>query len=185
MLVFITVALILGSVAFPIQYPKQDPEVWVHLIPHSHDDVGWLKTVDQYYTGANPDGYSPASVRDIITTVMAELIKDERRTFTQVEIKFFSMWWNEQNNTIKEEVRKLLNEGRLEFANAGWSMHDEACPIYEDMLNNMMYGNQWIYQEFGIVPKIGWHIDPFGHTMTNARLFADMGFDAWVFARHD
>lgn len=64
-------------------------------------------------------------------------------------------------------------------------MHDEACPIYEDMINNMMMGHDFILREFGVKPSIGWQIDPFGHSNTNARFFAEMGFDAWFFARLD
>jgi lysosomal alpha-mannosidase len=49
------------------------PEVLtVHLIPHSHDDVGWIKTVDEYFYGANLKLRS-GGVQYTIDTVVSEL----------------------------------------------------------------------------------------------------------------
>ncbi len=73
----------------------------------------------------------------------------------------------------------------MEFINGGWSMHDEAVTHYEDMINNMMLGHEYLLKEFGIKPNIGWQIDPFGHSSANPRLFADMGIEAWFFSRLD
>ena len=37
----------------------------VHLVPHTHDDVGWLKTVDQYYYGSRKVSYVFDHVVDV------------------------------------------------------------------------------------------------------------------------
>ena len=49
----------------------------------------------------------------------------------------------------------------------------------------MYLGHQFMKKEFGIVPRVGWMIDAFGHSSTNAALFADFGFDAIYFSRID
>lgn len=95
------------------------------------------------------------------------------------------MWWVRQDNETQQTVKDLVAEGRFEFVNGGWSMHDEASSHYEDMINNMWIGHEFLKRVFDFVPRIGWHIDPFGHSAANPRLFADMGFEAWFFARLD
>merc|ERR1711911_550157 len=68
--------------------PKPKPGVVnVHVVPHTHDDVGWLKTVDQYYYGSSTK-YQLAGVQYVIDAIVKELQKDLERRFIYVEMDF-------------------------------------------------------------------------------------------------
>ena len=158
----------------------------VHLIAHTHDDVGWLKTVDQYYYGGNTS-QAEGAVQYIIDSVVSELSKDETKRFIYVEIAFFYRWWREQDNATKAKVMELVSEGRLEFINGGWCMNDEAATHYNAIIDQMTLGHSFIESEFGAgaYPRVAWQIDPFGHSSVQADLFAEMSFDGLFFARND
>lgn len=47
---------------------------------------------------------------------------------------------------------------------------------YESVIDQMTFGHQFLLEEFGVVPRIGWHVDPFGHSATQASLFAQVDF---------
>lgn len=134
--------------------PKPYP--WtIHVTPHSHDDVGWLKTLNQYFDGSRKD-IQFTNVNIELSTVMDALSANPERKFTEVEIAFFKKWWDNQTAQKHEQVKGLVANGQLEFINAGWSMHDEAGPIYDDMIDNMMVGQQFIKDTFGVAPRVGW-----------------------------
>ena len=64
----------------------------VHVFPHSHTDLGWLQTVENYFEG-NDMGFYTGSVETILTTTIQMLEDWHERTFTYAEMKFLKMWW--------------------------------------------------------------------------------------------
>ncbi|KAF5479242.1 hypothetical protein F2P56_000079 [Juglans regia] len=157
----------------------------VHLVPHTHDDVGWLKTVDQYYVGSN-NSIQGACVQNVLDSMVSALLADKNRKFIYVEQAFFQRWWRDQSETVQDVVKRLVSSGQLEFINGGMCMHDEAATHYIDMIDQTTLGHRFIKKEFGVVPRIGWQIDPFGHSAVQAYLLgAEVGFDSLFFGRID
>ncbi|KAI2494330.1 Alpha mannosidase [Fragilaria crotonensis] len=165
---------------------SQDDKVLnVHVVPHTHDDVGWLKTVEEYYYGFNST-IQRAHVQAILDSTISSLLKNKNRTFTYVEQKFFSMWWNEQTLETKGTVRQMVAEDRFAFVNGGWCMHDEATTHFMGMIDQTSLGHAFLKKELGVVPTVGWQLDPFGHSSSQASYMTSlMGFDALYFGRID
>jgi lysosomal alpha-mannosidase len=158
----------------------------VHLVAHTHDDVGWLKTADQYFYGSR-SGIQKANVEEIIDSVIQSLLKDPERKFIYVESAFFSKWWASQNEEMHETVKMLVNEGRFEFIGGAWSMNDEATTHYQSIIDQFTLGLKFLNETFGECgrPRVGWQIDPFGHSREQASIFARMGYDGMFLARLD
>ena len=159
----------------------------VHIVPHTHDDVGWLKTVDQYYYGLYND-IQHAAVQYVLKSTTAALMRNPARRFMYVEQAFFQRFWREANEYDRNVTHHLVSNGQLEFVNGGWCMHDEAAAHYVDMIDQTTLGHRFIVEQFGSqhVPTIGWQIDPFGHSATQASLLSGvMGFDGLFFGRID
>ena len=169
--------------------PTDPSKLNIHIVPHTHDDVGWLKTVDQYYYGIHNGDIQRAGIQYILDTVVQALDRNPNRTFMYVETAFFWKWWLRQDDQIKQLTRRLVDTGRLELVSGGWSMNDEGCTHYSSIIDSMTWGHRRLSEIMGgskcAIPRIGWQIDPFGHSREQASLFAQMFFDAQFFARID
>ena len=80
------------------------------------------------------------------------------------------------------QVREMVRNKQLEFINAGWCMNDEASTHYNAIIDQMSIGLRFVEQNFGpeARPRIGWHIDPFGHSAVQASLFAMVSVCVYV-----
>ncbi|XP_052766957.1 alpha-mannosidase 2-like isoform X2 [Mya arenaria] len=146
----------------------------VIIMPFTHVDPGWLQTLDEYYM---------FSVRNILDGMVRKLVFYPELTFIWAEIVFFSMWWNEQNKEIKQNVRDLVKQGRLEFVSGGWVMPDEASTSYTSVIDQQTEGHQWLLDNVGVTPSNSWSVDPFGHSGTMPYIWKLAGMKNMVINR--
>ncbi len=75
-------------------------------------------------------------------------------------------------------LKYIFLKGRLEFISGGWCMNDEAATHYNSIIDQHSLGAEFLRDQFGECgrPKVGWQIDPFGHSRELASIFAQVFF---------
>ncbi|XP_057575916.1 alpha-mannosidase 2x isoform X6 [Hippopotamus amphibius kiboko] len=149
---------------FDISYSLHDwdaEDLQVFVVPHSHNDPGWLKTFDKYYT---------EQTQHILNNMVSKLQEDPRRRFIWAEVSFFAKWWDNINAQKRAAVRRLVGNGQLEITTGGWVMPDEANSHYFALIDQLIEGHQWLEKNLGATPRSGWAVDPFGYSPTMAYL---------------
>src|SRR3990167_8356564 len=149
--------------------PPVNPKVF-HLIPHSHDDLGWLITERDY---------SDSIVSHVIRTSSRYLLDNPNNKFSFCNIGFLRHWTDSNPNNIGL-FKQAVATGRMEILNGGYSVHDNAAVYFDDIVSTYEYAREFLWQQFQYIPRTGWLIDPFGLSLTTSRLYAEMGYDQYV-----
>ena len=153
---------------------NSNEKITVHILSHSHDDPGWIKTFDQYYND---------QVEKILNNVVYSLKKDKTRKFIYSEISFFRKWYESIDEKTKNDIKELIKEKRFEFVNGGYVMEDNAASHFRDGISQLRLGLEFLKENFNITPKIVWALDQFGYSMAHTYFYQQFGFNRVVVNR--
>uniref|UniRef100_A0A2M3ZE22 Alpha-mannosidase n=1 Tax=Anopheles braziliensis TaxID=58242 RepID=A0A2M3ZE22_9DIPT len=160
---------------------KYNPNDWnahnklhVFVVPHSHNDPGWIQTFDEYYE---------RSTKAIFTNMLRHLDENPGMRFIWAEISYFAHWYDRLAAEQKDTVKRLVKKGQLEFVTGGWVMADEANSHWYSVLLQLTEGQTWLKTRLNVTPISSWSIDPFGQSATMPYILKQSGFENLLIQR--
>ncbi|MFO8057049.1 MAG: hypothetical protein R6V10_07125 [bacterium] len=134
----------------------------------SHWDPDWLLTAERYYR---------LRIRSILSKAIKELKKDPRRVYSVECLYFLRMFW-ERNPHKRDDLRELLNQGRMRLTGSGITTPDTLLPSAEAIIRDYLCGQEWLRQNDIFQEPVLAHLpDDFGHSPCLPDLLSSMGFE--------
>ncbi|MBN1658313.1 MAG: hypothetical protein JXA93_07935 [Anaerolineae bacterium] len=142
----------------------------------SHWDPNWLRTSDEYYR---------QYVEPNLDAALDELAREPRRIYALECVFFLRLYWDRRPDR-REEVRALVNEGRLRLTSSGVTTADTLLPRPEAILRDLLLGQEWL-RRHGMTqePRLAYFADSFGCSPALPSLLRAAGFDWTAITRID
>ncbi len=141
----------------------------IDMAGNSHIDAAWLwprtETVDV--------------VRRTFTTALQLMNEYPDYTFTQSAAQY-TEWMAEKYPKLNEQIRERVKEGRWEIVGGMWVEPDLNMPDGESLVRQLLVGQRYFKQQYGVEARIGWNPDSFGYNWQLPQIYKRSGMDYFV-----
>ena len=136
----------------------------VSVIGHTHIDIAWLWTVDQ----------TREKVVGSFSTVLELMDRYPDYKFMSSQPILYQ-FVKEQEPELYERIRDRVREGRWETDGAMWLESDCNLPSGESLVRQIIKGEQFFREEFGISNRCLWLPDVFGYSAAIPQILKKCG----------
>lgn len=123
-----------------------------HMVGQSHIDIAWLWPVRE----------TVRKTSRTFSTVDALMREYPEYKFAQSQPLLYQ-FLKDHDPELYERVKARIKEGRWELVGGMWVEPDLNMPSGESLMRQMLYGQRFYQQEFGLTSYIEWLPDTFGY----------------------
>ncbi|MBM7568212.1 alpha-mannosidase [Paenibacillus sacheonensis] len=144
----------------------------IHLIGNAHLDPVWLWQWQEGY----------AEIKATFRSALDRLKEYPEFVFTRSCAAYYA-WIEENAPDMFEEIKARVAEGRWVIVGGWWIQPDCNLPSGESFARHGLYGQRYFQEKFGVMAKVGYNVDSFGHNGMLPQLLKKSGMDYYVFMR--
>jgi alpha-mannosidase len=141
----------------------------IDLAGNAHIDAAWLwprsETIDV--------------VKRTFTTALQLMDEYPNYTYTQSAAQY-TAWIAEKYPQMNDQIRQRVKEGRWEIVGGMWVEPDLNLPDGESLVRQLLVGQRYFQQQYGVTARIGWNPDSFGYNWQLPQIYKRSGLDYFV-----
>jgi alpha-mannosidase len=100
-------------------------------------------------------------------------------TYTQSAAQY-TEWIADKYPKMNDEIRERVKEGRWEIVGGMWVEPDLNLPGGESLVRQLLVGQRYFQQQYGVTARIGWNPDSFGYNWQLPQIYKRSGMDYFV-----
>ncbi len=135
----------------------------IHTVGHSHMDSAWLWPIEE------------AKRKVIRTNATVAYLASMRSDVIYIQSPAIHHHWLRDNTEVLEAVNQLARRGRWIPVGGMWVEGELQVVDGESIARQLLYGQRYYKETFGITTTIGWLPDNFGYPASLPQLLVDAG----------